>query len=211
MSNFYPKEFKEAISQLPSKEKDKLIFRLLKKDLALANRLLFELVSTNTVDEERQKIEKRIKLRIEQITNTFYSVGYLNMDVRYLSGEITDHVKRTKDKFGEVSLNLLLLTEVLHKNHFNILSATPGKAHKFCVAVIARVFKILILINKMHPDYRLDFSPNLKKVGKLISNNKYLMDAAIKNGLDINWLLQDDIPEDIEAIHKEIRQLGFLK
>ncbi len=209
--SFYTKEFKEAISQLPSIEKDKLILRLLKKDLTLANRLLFELLSTNTVDEERQNIEKRIKLRVEQITNSFYSVGYLNMDVRYLSGEISDHVKRTKDKFGEVSLNLLLLTEVLHKNHFNILRATPGKARNFCIAVIARVFKTLILINKMHPDYRLDFSLNMEKVGKLISNNKYLMDAAIKNGLDINWLLQGDIPEDIDAIHKEIRRLGFLK
>ncbi|MGZ0015587.1 hypothetical protein [Yeosuana sp. AK3] len=211
MSNFYPKEFKEAISQLPSKEKDKLIFRLLKKDLALANRLLFELVSTNTVDEERQKIEKRIKQRVQQITNTFYSVGYLNMDVRYLSGEISEHVHRTKDKFGEVSLNLLLLTEVLHKNHLNILRDTPGKTRNFCVAVIARVFKILILINKMHPDYRLDFSTGLEKVGKLISNNKYLMDAAIKNGLDLNWLFTHDIPENIDSIHKEIRRLGFLK
>ncbi|WP_445734132.1 hypothetical protein [Mariniflexile sp.] len=211
MSSFYPKEFKEAISQLSSKEKDKLIFRLLKKDLALANRLLFELVNTNTVDEERQNIEKRIKLRVQQITNTFYFVGYLNMDVRYLSGEITEHVNRTKDKFGEVSLNLLLLTEVLHKNHFNILKATPGSARNFCVAVIARVFKILILINKLHPDYRLDFGSNFERLGKLISNNKYLMDAAIKNGLDINWVLQGDIPQDIEATHKKIRQLGFLK
>lgn len=46
----FPKEFKEALSHLPSKEKDKLVLRLLRKDLLLANRLLFELVNTNTVE-----------------------------------------------------------------------------------------------------------------------------------------------------------------
>ena len=184
---------------------------MLKKDLALANRLLFELLSTNTVDEERQKIENRIKLRVQQITHTFYSVGDLNIDVRYLSGEISEHVQKTKDKFGEVSLNILLLKEVLQSNNDNILSATPENARKFCVVVIARVFKILILINKMHMDYKLDFNPNLKKMGKLISDNNHLMDAAIKNGLDVNWLLQCEIPDNIETIHKEIRRLGFLK
>ena len=54
----FPKEFKEALSHLPSKEKDKLILRLLKKDITLANRLMFELVNTNTVDEQRNKIKK---------------------------------------------------------------------------------------------------------------------------------------------------------
>ena len=38
----FDKDFKEAISHLPSSEKDKLILRLLKKDLVLANRLYFE-------------------------------------------------------------------------------------------------------------------------------------------------------------------------
>ena len=52
-----PKELKEAITHLSSTEKDKLIFRLLKKDLALANRLLFELVSSETVEEKRKKIQ----------------------------------------------------------------------------------------------------------------------------------------------------------
>lgn len=45
----YPKEFKEALSNLPSKEKDKLILRL-----------LFELVSTKTVEEQRDKLEERL-------------------------------------------------------------------------------------------------------------------------------------------------------
>lgn len=204
-------EFKEAISLLPGKEKDKLILRLLKKDLMLANRLHFELVSTKSVEEQREDLEERIIERAKRMQETFYSVGYLNMDVRYLSGEITEHVKITKDKFGEASLNLLMLTEVLKNNNLNILSATPGKARKFCTAVISRVFKIMLLIDKLHTDYMLEFEEGLRELGNLMGENPYIMKAAINNGLDVNWLLQAEIPEDIKAIHKDLRNRGFLK
>ncbi|WP_282454602.1 hypothetical protein [Flavobacterium pygoscelis] len=42
----FSKEFKKALQELPSAEKDKLIFRLLKIGLDLTNRLYFELVDT---------------------------------------------------------------------------------------------------------------------------------------------------------------------
>lgn len=59
----FPEELKEGISQLPSKEKEKLIFRLLKHDLDLANRLLFELVSTDTVPSVGKRFGKSWRLR----------------------------------------------------------------------------------------------------------------------------------------------------
>lgn len=206
-----PKELKEAISQLPSQEKDKLIFRLLKKDLVLANRLLFELVSDKTVEEQRTTVRKGLTNQIERATNLFYSAGYLNMDVRYMSGDINEHVSVTKDKFGEISLNLYMISEILKKNKNNILSQTPDKAQKFCVAVIARAFKILLLIDKMHEDYRIEFEEDLKMFGKLIGDNPYLMKTAIHHGFDVNWLISGEIPENITQIHKELRINGFLK
>ena len=183
-----PKELKEAISHLPSPEKDKLIFRLLKKDLVLANRLLFELVNTNSIEQERGKMENRIFSEVKRMSDRFYSVGYLHVDVRYLSGEITEYISITKDKFGEPFLNLIMINEVLRLNKMNVLNSTKGKAWKFCVYVIARVFKILLLINKLDEDYFLEFQEELTVLGNLISENDYLMDAAIKNGLDVNLL-----------------------
>ena len=209
---FYQKEFKEAISRLPSKEKDKLILRLLKRDIPLANRLLFELVDTQSVEDRRKIVVERIRTSIGRITEQFYRISYLNMDVRYLSGEISEHVSTTKDKYGEVSLNILLLTEVLRQNRENILTARPPiKLYKFCVAVVARVFKILLLINKMDEDLFLDFRDDLVILGRLLVNNDKIMNAAIKNGLDINWLLLPEIPDDIIVIHKELRSNGLLK
>ncbi|MDO5105542.1 hypothetical protein [Capnocytophaga sp.] len=202
------KELKEAISHLSSAEKDKLIFRLLKKDLVLANRLLFELVSEETVEEKRQKAQDKIELMIKR--RRFYSCGVLNMEVRELSGIINDHVSITKDKFGEISLNLFMICGILETHRENILQHDFEKAQKFCVAVIARAFKILILIKKLHEDYFIEFQEDLQKFGELIGDNPYLMKAAINNGLDVNWLISGEIPGDIAKIHREIRDNGFL-
>jgi len=206
-----PKELKEAISQLTSKDKDKLIFRLLKKDLVLANQLLFELVSDENVEEKRAQVKKLLGKRIELATTNFYSTGYLHMDVRDMSGIITEHVKITKDKYGEAYLNLWMITEVLERNNENISSASIGKAEKFCVSVIARAFKILLLIKKLHEDYRIEFEDNLIKLGRIIAENKYLMKFALLNGFDVNWLLKAEIPENIEQIHKDLRDRGYLR
>jgi len=208
----FPKEFKEAISHLPSSEKDKLILRLLKHDLLLANRLLFELVDARSVEDRREAMGKHVLSRVKRMTETFYSIGYLNMDVRYLSGDITEHVRVTKDKYGEVSLNILLLKEVIKWNQDHILNSKPPiKRRKFAVALIARVFKVLLLIKKMDADLLLEFKKDLFELGDLIGENDFLMNTSISNGLDVNWLLRAEIPDDIVQIHKEIKNNGFLK
>ena len=206
-----PKELKEAISSLSSKDKDKLIFRLLKKDYMLANQLLFQLVSNESVEEKRAQIKKQIKQSIEQATTSYYSSGYLLMDVRSMSGMITEHVKITKDKYGEVYLNLWMLIEVLDKNKNNILKQQYRDAGSFCISVIARTFKILLLLKKLHEDYLIDFEDGLIKLGHIIGSHPYLMKSAIGNGLDVNWLINMNIPDDLEQIHKDLKEKGYLR
>ncbi len=96
---FYPKEFKEAIHNLSSLEKDKLIFRLLKKDLVLANRLIFELVDTDTVEQKRQIIEKEITKHLKRSSDQFYSLGYFLMEIRFASGKL-NHYGLEVHRFG---------------------------------------------------------------------------------------------------------------
>jgi hypothetical protein len=207
----FDKEFKTALQNLPSTEKDKLILRLLKKDLDLANRLLFELVNTKSVEDCREMIQNNISIATKRMHDRFYSMGYLLMDMRNLSGSITEHVKITKDKFGEISLNLQMLNEIISLNKLHVLNSKPRDAYTFCIYIIARAFKILLLINALHEDYRIEFKNDLEKLGLNISDNFQLMQLAINNGLDVNWLIQNEIPANIVAIHKEIRSNGFLK
>ncbi len=207
----FDKEFKEAIKNLASSEKDKLIFRLLKRDLDLANRLYFELIDTETVDDKRAKMVLHIAKRTKQISERFYSVGDLLMDVRYISGDINEHVRITKDKFGEIALNLQMLIATLTLNKSKISKSGFSKNYTFYIYTIARTFKILLLIKALHEDYLLDFKDDLEKLGALILVNTDLMQLAIKNGLDINWLINAEIPENIVVLHKQLRADGFLK
>ncbi len=207
----FSKEFKKAIQELPNSEKDKLIFRLLKRDLDLANRLYFELVDVETVEDKRTAFEIEMIKKINYFSDRYYSVGYLLQDTRFLSGDINNHVKITKDKFGEISLNLKMLNHLLTINNKRIETVTYSKAYTLCIYVIARAFKILLLIKAIDEDYFLDFKENLSTLGKLIYDNPFLMHTAIDNDLDVNWLILGEIPENIVAIHKEIRANGFLK
>jgi hypothetical protein len=201
----FSKEFKQAIQELPSTEKDKLIFRLLKKDMDLVNRLHFELVDVETVEDKRMAFEKAMLKKIKHYSEQFYSVGYLLQDTRYMS------VKITKDKFGEVSLNIKMLIQLLKINNERIQAYTYSKSYTLCIYVIARAFKILLLIKAIDEDYFIDFKEDLALLGELIGENPMLMRTAINNGLDVNWLFSGEIPSDIAAIHKDIRANGFLK
>lgn len=204
-------EFKEAIRRLTPEEKDKLILRLLKRDIPLANRLYFELVSTDSAEDRRSELEQRVRKSIEKMGGTFYSWGYLLMDLRYLSGDITEHVKITKDKIGEVSLQLVLLNEWLEKFVPKINGDAPGNSQKICVYIVAKVYKVLLLIQALHEDYRVEFREDLNRLGMSFGDCHYLMKTAIRHGLDVNWLLSGDLPEDLKKTYSELRKHGFLK
>lgn len=205
------KELKKAIQELPSAEKDKLIFRLLRKDNDLAKRLHFELVDIETVDDKRRAFEKLLIEKINSYSQQFYSVGYLLQDTRYTSGDISHHVKITKDKFGEISLNMKMLIEVLNRNNEKIESAPYSKSYTLCIYIIARAFKILLLIDAIDDDYFIELKEDLSLLGQLIGQNHSLMKTAIHHGLDVNWLISGEIPNDINAIHKDLKQNGYLK
>lgn len=207
----YNKEFKLAISLLPSKEKDKLIIRLLKRDEILSEKLYFELVSTDSVDNVREELEQEIIKSIDQISKYQNSDREIISELRYISGKITRHLKITKDKYGEISLNILMLNKILTQNSEVFNHEYRHYIHRLLIYVISRAFKILLLIDKMHDDYQIDFKDGVQKLGRNIVNCDNLMKTAIYNNLDVNWFLQFEIPEDIQEIYKETRASGFLR
>lgn len=188
-------ELKEAIRELPEKEKDKLLFRLIPTNPKLVERLIFDLLEVgDSKEDRRQELEEGIKKSLVLATNAYYSPGYLMMDLRGISGMITRHVQATKDKYGEIHLNLLMLIQVLELCGEKIRVAPPYKARNLNKYIINRSLKILKQISKMHPDLHLDFLDNLNKLGHLIGGNPQLMKTAIYTGLDVNWLISGEIP-----------------
>ena len=204
-------DFKKALQELSDKEKDKLILRLLRRDMDLAEKLYFELVDTDTIEDKRRILESTISKSIQRFSENYHSLDYIAVEMRSISGKISHHVKITKDKFGEISLNLQMLNETIEQNTFSLSHSKPQKSNKFYNYVIVRAFKILLLIDALHEDFLLDFKEDLERLGVNISKNEMLLKTANYNSLHVNWILDAEIPENIVQIHKEIRAAGFLK
>ena len=77
--------------------------------------------------------------------------------------------------------------------------------------MIVRTYRTLLLIDKMHEDLHMEFEDDLHQLGNLIGDEPTLMHFALQNGLDVNWLITNEIPEDIAQYHKDLKAQGFLK
>lgn len=180
-----PDELKAAISKMPDKEKDKLLFRLIAKEEALVNRLTFELLEgAGSREERRSELAISIERDVTYAIRAFYSPGFLLLDLRAISGDINRHVKATKDRYGEIELNLLMLNLALEGIDGLLDQFPAAKARTFSNYVVKRALKLQKLLSKMHDDIRLDFEGEMERLGQFIRNSSYLKKTAEREGLE---------------------------
>lgn len=206
----YSKEFKAALSQLSPAEKDRLIFRLLRKDEILSKKLYFELIDEETVDQKRDAMEELIKEKAEYASKYISNQKYFIVLIRKISAQITEHVKVTTDKFGDISLNLLLINEILESNE-KLSRQKFNDVYKLYLYIINKIVKALALTKKLDEDYWMEIDEYLSVAYDKITANIYLEKLFINNGIDFNWLNADRIPDHFDLIIKDIKNQGFLK
>jgi hypothetical protein len=206
----YSKEFKQALSEFSPVEKDRLIFRLLKKDKLLSKKLYFELIDEETTDDKRNAMEENIREKISLASKYIANQKYFLVLIRKISAEITEHIKITTDKFGDVSLNLFLINEILENNE-KLGQQRFDNVYKLYIYLINKIFKALTLIKKLDEDYWMEFDEFLENINEKIDNNIYLSKLCVNNGLDFNWLKCENIPDHFELIVKNIKSEGFLR
>ena len=206
----YSKEFKAALSAFSGTEKDKLIFRLLRKDKLLSKKLYFELIDPETTDDKRNAMEEIVAEKVLLASKYTGNAPYFLTIIRKVSAEITEHIKITTDKFGEVSLNLLLINKIL-ENNSDLSRQRFDNVYKLYIYIINKVFKSLTLIKKLDEDYWMEIDEYLRDTQKKISENHYLQKLCVNNGLDTSWLECDRIPENIDQIMKEMKSQGYLR
>lgn len=206
----YSKEFKTALSQLSSVEKDRLIFRLLKKDEILSKKLYFELIDEETTDHKRDQMEEIVKEKVDFAAKYISNQKYFVVLIRKISAEITEHVKVTTDKFGDVYLNLVLINKILESNH-KLSYLRFDNVYKLYLYIINKIVKALSLTKKLDEDYHLELNGILKDIEFQIHENTYLDKLFINNGIDFNWLTIEKIPDHFDLIIKDIKNQGFLK
>ncbi|MBO6186127.1 MAG: deoxyuridine 5'-triphosphate nucleotidohydrolase [Chryseobacterium sp.] len=206
----YSKEFKAALSQLSPVEKDRLIFRLLRKDEILSKKLYFELIEQETVDQKRDAMEELIKEKVEYASKYISNQKYFIVLIRKISAQITEHVKVTTDKFGDISLNLLLINEILESNE-KLSRQRFNDVYKLYLYIINKIVKALALTKKLDEDYWMEIDQYLTVAHEKITANIYLEKLFINNGIDFNWLNIEKIPDNFDLIIKDIKNQGFLK
>ena len=119
-------------------------------------------------------------------------------------------MKITTDKFGEVSLNLLLVNAVLHYGE-DLNSQRFDAVYKLHLYLINKILRALILTQKLDEDYWMEIDTLLTEIESKIHSIPYLEKLCINNGLDFNWLQADQIPDHMDLVVKDIRNQGFLK
>jgi len=182
-------ELKEAIKTLPNKEKDKLLFRLLPKDQKLVHQLEFKLLENEeTTEERREKIKEVILESCENYPRQYHSPSYLVWNLKDLSGKINYHTTITKDKIGEIELNLLMLNEVLGKNLVRITSEDKWQVRKLAEYVVARIKKINTLLGKIHEDYHLEFETDIDTLKEIINKLPIFIKIAEDNDIDMTLI-----------------------
>ena len=206
----YSKEFKQALSEFSSIEKDRLIFRLLKKDKLLSKKLYFELIDPETTDQKRDQMEENIREKTLLAAKYIGNPKYYLSTIRTISAEITEHVKVTTDKFGEVYLNLFLVDQILENND-SFAQQRFDNVYKLYIYLINKIVRALLLIKKIDEDYWMEFDEILGKIDDKVHENRYLEKLFVNNGIDFNWLQSENLPENLDLIIKNIKSQGFLR
>ena len=206
----YSKEFKQALSEFSPIEKDRLIFRLLKKDKLLSKKLYFELVDPETTDQKRDQMEENVTEKVTSAARYIGNPKYYLSTVRKISAEITEHVKVTTDKFGEIYLQLFLVKKILENND-KLNQQRFDSVYKLYIYLINKIVRALLLIRKTDEDYWLEFDVLLSEIDFQIHQNIYLEKLCINNSFDFNWLKSENIPDHLDLIIKDLKSQGFLR
>ncbi len=154
-------KLKKAILGMPPKEKDKLLLRLVAKDEMLVKRLEFELIEQgDTVQERRDDIKRRIR-KVAKMTHD--SPGWMMMDMRTFSGDISQHLKITKDKYGEIELTIYLLL-TFFEYQSEMLRIHNSKSDSCAEYIAKKADGLMKKLSKFNSDYYVDFERDVQQL-----------------------------------------------
>lgn len=166
-------ELKNAVLNLPQKEKDKLLVRLIGKDKMLLKQLHYQLLENEyDLDDRVKQLKHKLEALFHQQTTLsdapIYS-NYKNLNnlIRQASGIINEHEKVTKDKFSVAEARLYILAEsfrlyptLFGKSHFQIAE----KLHRY---ITTRAKITLDKIANLHDDLQFDLQEDIALVQQI--------------------------------------------
>jgi len=155
------KDLEKAILSLAAKEKDKMLLKLIAKNDLLVQQLQYQLLENESFLEDRRD---EIRKSIARVSKMYHDTpGWMMMDMRDLNGRITNHVKITKDKYGEIELTLYLLN-TFFDNQMKLLEKYNSKSDTVALYIAKRTEFVLKKLLKLHEDYYIEFERDVNKL-----------------------------------------------
>lgn len=143
-----------AIKSLPTREKDKLLLRLIRKDKILVEQLHYQLIEGGETQLDRRK---QVSFLIEELLDRpSHPLPTLLKVIREANRHIQHHVKITKDSYGEVALYMELLNH-LFAYHGAVCRSRTFSHRKINQWLDHRIPWLAKKYAKLEEDYRLDF------------------------------------------------------
>lgn len=173
----------EVLKMLTPEQKDKLLLKLFRKDPKLVEKLAFEFFEdSHDLEKRRENIKNDILQYLSKPYIPWGTPGELMMLMRNLNAQITEHVKITKDKYGEVELTLLLIKTAFDR-FWDMLNEKAHRADTFSEYCIKRTLHLLKCLDKLHEDNYMDFKNDLNILLKYLY--LYRMTAGLASANNI--------------------------
>jgi len=174
MSLHQDAELKKAVLDLPQKEKDKLLVRLISKDKMLIKQLHFQLL------ENAEDLEERIEKLRKQLQQLFELI-------KQASGLVNEHEKVTKDKISEVEFRCYILKRAIADYDRLFASSYQSAAHKLHKYITGRIKHAVGKYSKLHEDFQFDYREDFQNTLDAFGNTtlkSYISEQKID--LDLN-------------------------
>lgn len=165
MAKNIDKDLEKAILEMPQKEKDKILLRLIDKNVILVEQLHYRLLEDEDYDLQVRK-DKAIEAIVyfSKLGNVKYP-KFILKHLRSANGSITHFKKITANKIGEIELYLILLNSFFENHSFitNYPLYHPD-VNLIRLYLCNKLSALLKLIDKVHEDYKIEFAPALNKL-----------------------------------------------
>ena len=163
--------------------------RLIRKDGLLAEQLEFQLIEFGeTTEERRNMISNKIEDEVNGVEGSYLNQGIVLMRLRDYSGQITRHLKVTKDKIGEIELTLQLFNSYLDRAQGKLIRKSYYDLVTLGTYVVKRAEKLKKLIAAQHEDYYLEFKRDYLHLIEIINEVTAFGQVAIYIGADLTWM-----------------------
>ncbi|WP_432714093.1 hypothetical protein [Pedobacter sp.] len=174
------KDLKDAIVNLPPKEKDKLLLRLIAKDKVLTEHLHFKLLEDeHDLTARHEQLQAEIDEAVALLNGQKHLSSKDTLAIfRKLNGQLNHHFKVTKAVNSEVELRIYLLYNIPLVFNESVYSALYKYQEKLTTYFLRTTLSVYKKYLKLHEDWQFDLQENFNALLNKVNNSKIAHSAA---------------------------------